>query len=45
MRPGHPELNSRAGSGVGDDAGVEFRNQGAAVAPAPGELAAVPRCG
>jgi hypothetical protein len=44
MCPGRPELNSSAGSGGREDAGVEFGNQGAVVAPAPGELGAVLRC-
>jgi hypothetical protein len=45
MRPGRPELNSRADSGIRDGAGLEFGNQTAAVAPAPGELGAVLQCG
>jgi hypothetical protein len=45
MRPGRPELNSRADSGMRDGAGVEFGNQTAVVAPASGELGAVLRCG
>jgi len=45
MRPGRPEPDSRLGNGVRDDAGGECGNHGAVVAPAPGELGAVLRCG
>jgi hypothetical protein len=45
MRPGRPEPDSRLGNGMRDDAGGECGNHGAVVAPAPGELGAVLRCG